>query len=448
MPDIIALLQCLQGTLSATTRRQASRILFAVLAMTGRVTMLGISRWAGPGGSYRSVQRFFATAIAWPQVFWLFFRQHLFDHNDVYLLAGDEVVVTKSGKKTFGLDRFFSGVLQKSVPGVAFFTLSLISTKQRRAFPVQIEQVVRTPQEKEEIAQRRTKAAKASAVRKAGRPHGSKNKNRADVSLSAELQRIKQMLEGQLNRIGGCLPVSYLALDGHFGHNSALVMTRQCGLHLIRKLRSNSALYLPYDGPYAGRGPRRKYGDKLDYCHLPERYLKQRFVEEAIETRLYHLQALHKDFSQALNVVILVKTNLRTGAWAHVILLSSDLTLEPERLVEYYRLRFQIEFNFRDAKQYWGLEDFMNVTETAVTTSVNLSLFMVTLSSVLLRDFRRQEPAFSVLDLKAYCRGYKYVCETIKLLEQKPDEILVSQIVSKVAGLGGIHAAQAGSLAA
>src|SRR3712207_7598477 len=95
-------------------------------------------------------------------------------------------------------------------------------------------------------------------------------------------------------------------------------MTRQSGLHLISKLRSNSALYLPYEGPYAGRGPRRKYGDKLDYAHVPERYLRQRFVEEggagAIETRLYHVQALHKDFSQALNVVILVKTNLRTGA--------------------------------------------------------------------------------------------------------------------------------------
>ncbi len=28
--------------------------------------------------------------------------------SDTFVLAGDETVVTKSGKKTFGLDRFFS----------------------------------------------------------------------------------------------------------------------------------------------------------------------------------------------------------------------------------------------------------------------------------------------------------------------------------------------------
>jgi len=40
-----------------------------------------------------------------------------------------------------------------------------------------------------------------------------------------------------------------------------------------------------------------------------------------------------------------------------VLLFSDDLTLASETLIDYYSLRFQIEFNFRDAKQYWGLED-------------------------------------------------------------------------------------------
>ena len=43
--------------------------------------------------------------------------------------------------------------------------------------------------------------------------------------------------------------------------------------------------------------------------------------------------------------------------------------LAGETLIEYYSLRFQIEFDFRDAKQYWGLEDFMNVKETQVGTT-------------------------------------------------------------------------------
>ena len=86
--DIIALLQCLQPTLTATTIRQFSRIILALFAMTGRVTMLGISRWAGTGGSYRTIQRWFYTTIPWAQAFVHFFRQHLFQANAIYILAG------------------------------------------------------------------------------------------------------------------------------------------------------------------------------------------------------------------------------------------------------------------------------------------------------------------------------------------------------------------------
>src|SRR5687768_13122787 len=132
--DILALLQCLHPALTATTVRELSRIALALLTMTGRVTMAGIARWSGDGASYRTIQRFFATVLPWPQLFWLVFPQHHFQPDDIYILAGDEVVVTKAGKKTFGLDRFFSGVLQKTVPSVAFFSLALISTTTRRAF--------------------------------------------------------------------------------------------------------------------------------------------------------------------------------------------------------------------------------------------------------------------------------------------------------------------------
>src|ERR671927_1028976 len=108
MPDILALLCCLQPCITATTARQLSRITLGMLTMTGRVTMLGIARWTGDGASYRTIQRFFATALPWAQLCWCFFRQHLFQTDDVYLLAGDEAVVPKAGKHTYGLDRFCS----------------------------------------------------------------------------------------------------------------------------------------------------------------------------------------------------------------------------------------------------------------------------------------------------------------------------------------------------
>ncbi len=97
-----------------------------------------------------------------------------------------------------------------------------------------------------------------------------------------------------------------------------------------------------------------------------------------------------------------------------------------------YGLRFQIEFNFRDANQYWGLEDFMNVTPTGVTNAANLSLFMVNVAYRLRADLRQQDPDYSVLDLKADCRGYKYVAETIKMLPEKPEPGLLGQILHTV----------------
>jgi hypothetical protein len=57
------------------------------------------------------------------------------------------------------------------------------------------------------------------------------------------------MLTALLQLITTVLSVTYLGLDGHFGNHNALYRARQCGLHLIAKLRCDAALYFPYTGP-------------------------------------------------------------------------------------------------------------------------------------------------------------------------------------------------------
>src|SRR6266478_7459851 len=338
--DSLTCLQCLQPTITRTTLRQCRRIALAMVVMTGRVTMLGLSRWAGPGGSYRTVQRFFATVIPWATLFWVFFRHHLYRSEDGYLLVGDEVVVTKAGKHTHGLDRFFSSLYGKPVPGLAFFALSLVSIQARRSFPLRVEQVVRSDAEK---AASKAKAdakkhKRSTAKRRPGRPKGSKNTPKADVPPTPECVRITGMLDALLTLIAGVVPLTSFVLDGHFGNHNAVQMAQQSHLHLISKLRCDAALYFPYTGPYAGRGPRRKYGRKVDDANMPEKYLKETTVEGHIKTFLYQTQLLHKEFAQPLHVVILAKTNLRTQACAHVILFSSDLELAAALLVDYYSL--------------------------------------------------------------------------------------------------------------
>jgi len=444
MIDIVAIFPCLCPHLNATTVRQLSRIIFALLAMTGRVTMLGLSRWAGKGGSYRTVQRFFYTAIPWGIVLWVFFRHHLFDPQDRYISAGDECVVTKSGKKTYGLDRFFSSLYGKPIPGLSFFTLSLISTKNRHSYPMMVEQMVRSEVEKtatrdKKASNKTSKDKKKAKKGKPGRPQGSKNQNKTAVTLNPELLRIQAMMHKLLHVIGALIPLRHMVLDGHFGNHPAFHMVRSCGLQVISKLRHDAALYFPYEGPYAGRGPRRKYGKKIDYATIPRRYLKHSSVEDTIQTDIYQAQMLHKEFAEPLNVVIIVKTHLKTKKRAHVVLFSSDLELGYEQLIGDYSLRFQIEFNFRDAKQYWGLEDFMNVQSTAVHNAANLSLFMVNVVHVLLRPFRRDHPDFGVLDLQAYFRGHKYVAEILQFLPENPEPIVMEQIVDQITRLGSIH---------
>jgi hypothetical protein len=261
MINILALFQCLQPLLTVTALKQLSLITSAQLVMTGRVTMLGMSRWAGKGGSYRTVQRFFyAKAIPWATLFWVFFQRHLHRSDQRYLLAGDEVVVTKAGKETSGLDRFYSSLYGKAVPGFSFFALSLIDTSERRSFPVRIEQIIRTEAEKAASkAKAEAKRQKPVAEKRLrGRPKGSQNKSKAEVELTPELVHIKGMVAAQLKLMTALLPLTYLALDGHFGNNNALCMARQCGLHLISKLRCDSALYFPYEDPYSGHGPPRQ----------------------------------------------------------------------------------------------------------------------------------------------------------------------------------------------
>ena len=215
----------------------------------------------------------------------------------------------------------------------------------------------------------------------------------------------------------------YLVMDGHFGNYPSAWMVLQTGLHFISKLRCDAALYEPFTGRYCGHGPHPKYGDKVNVRKIKKKYLKSDKKEDGIRTQTYQAILLNKEFAFPINVVVVLKTNLSTHKQAHIILFSTDLNLSHEILYDYYTLRFQIEFNFRDAKQYWGLDDFMNVKQEAVTNAANLSFFMVNFSSILLRRYRESNPEFSVLDLKSHYRGCRYASEIIKLLPHKPDGI-------------------------
>lgn len=260
----------------------------------------------------------------------------------------------------------------------------MIDVESRKAYRLITEELIREDVKKS--------APKATSKKKAGRPKGSKNKSRINVKLSPFLTQVQNCIQQALELIGCDLQVAYFVYDGALGNNAAVQMVKQTALHLISKMRHDSTLYFQDVGEYSGRGRPKKYGERLIPENLPEQHLCSKTIEKNIQTCVYQVQAWHKNFPALLNVVFIIKTNLKTGKTAKVILFSDDSSLEAERLINYYRLRFQIEFNFRDAKQYWGLEDFMNIKKTQVNNMANFSLFMVTFSQLLLPQIEGGKP--------------------------------------------------------
>lgn len=438
MTEIVALLQSIAPVISTTVLRQLSQAVYGMLISNGRITMLELSRWTEKGGSYRTIQRLYHTPMVWLQIQWMLFISRLHRTDREYIAAGDEVVLGKAGRTTYGLGRFFSSLQNRAIPGLSFFVFSLLDVQERQSYPIQVVQMIKEPkQAKKKKKEKETQANK----RPLGRPKGSKSKKKQPPILSAELLQIQPILQAFLAVLKGVLTVRYLVMDGHFGNYPSAWMVLQAGLQLISKFRSDAALYEPFSGKYSGHGPRSKYGDKVNVCKMKKKYLKADDVEAGIRTQIYQAALLNREFASPINVVVILKTNLSTKKQAHVILFSSDLELSYEKLYDYYTLRFQIEFNFRDAKQYWGLDDFMNVKQTAVANAANLSFFMVNFSSILLRQYRKNNPAFSILDLKSHYRGCRYVSETIKLLPQKPEGILLAEIFQQIARLGMVHPA-------
>lgn len=446
--EILSLFACFSTLTSSTSRRQLAIIAEALFSMTGRVTMRGISRWADKGGSYRTVQRFFATTFAWTALQIKFVESYLFTPAHEYILAGDATTVTKAGKETFGVNRFFSGVLGKVVKGLEFMVISLIDVSAHKSYPLGVKQTVRgagekaAPQPNKKKSQKTKKRAsrKKKSAKLKGRPAGVRNKDKMKLELSSELMRIRELLKAVLKLLRIFVVVKYLAMDGHYGHNQAVLMARESELELISKLRRDAVLYEKYEGEQKNRGARKKKGERVNLEQIPRKYWCKQERDKEIVTNYYSGIFLSPSFGMQLKVVIIERFNEKTKKIGRVLLMSSDVNLEWEKIVEYYSLRFQIEFNFRDAKQHFGLEDFMNQTQKGVENAVNLAFLMVNVSAKLIAG--KDEKCLGINDLKSQYRARKYARWIIKKVLKIAEPIKINQMLEEVGSLGSIHQPQ------
>ena len=414
--------------------RQLLSIIQGIYSISsGGVTQLNISRYSAI--SYRGVTRFMSLGIEWYKVYVAQLCAYLEGVGlfGVYLLVIDETVEGKSGKNTSQIGYFFCSKAKQMIKSVSFAVLSVVSVSTRTSYVVdfiQLEQdkvkAAANKIKKAEKAEKATAKAKKDAkkdpkadksadksVNKGGRPIGSttKPKEKTDSvgfrALEFLLKRVLPLLV-----LAGISPC-YLVGDGAYGNLTSCLIAREQGLHLISKLHYNAALH---HKPEKG-SKKRKYGQRVDFDHL-EGDAKHPDVHKIAEKadnegvlscfQIKDVRNVHIDVP--FNLVIVRYLCLKTAKYSYCLLFSTDRALDGELLVDYYTLRFQIEFNFRDAKMYFGLSDFKSIKPVQVTNAVGLSFFMGNLSHQLIEQIKEalNVEFMSIQDIKAYFRAVFY----------------------------------------
>lgn len=142
-----------------------------------------------------------------------------------------------------------------------------------------------------------------------------------------------------------------------------------------------------------------------------------------------------------LNIVVMVHTHQITKKVSRNVLFTNDLSLDALKVINYYSLRFQIEFDFRDAKQFYGLADFKNYKETQVTNAVNIAFTMTVIGKLVLEKYKIKFdcPNMGIIDLKTVFRTQKCAEILLNNINSDPDKFLSSPQFLKIARLEAIH---------
>jgi hypothetical protein len=255
--------------------------------------------------------------------------------SEELIIAFDTSFIHKSGKQTEGLGYYWSGQEQKSKKGLEFGCLGVVDIKNKTAFHLN---GVQTPSKKD--------------------------RERSNKTL------IGHYLEFILSQFVFIASLSkYLAVDGYFMKKEFILPLVKRGLHIITKMRSDANLKYLYKGKQReGKGRKRKHAEKVNLKHVDRR--KWTTVYE--NKKAYCLTA--ELFCVALKMNVRIVYLYHKEKSTYEVFLSTDINLTPEKIETYYRMRYQIEFLFRDGKQHSGFEDCQARDSKKLNFHFNLSL--------------------------------------------------------------------------
>src|ERR671932_766860 len=324
--------------LSQPQRKFLATLFGTILVLRGRVNFRNLSRYCDY--SERTIARQFREPFDWPDFHQRVLRTAL-DPRSELVSAHDASFIPKSGKQTFGLGHFFNGCTSRAERGLEMSTLAVVDVTRRCALTLAVAQ---TPPGEQ--------ATKAEP-----------DDTRVDF--------YKQQLHEHRHRLPPS--ITYHCVDGYYAKKNYIDEVVSLDLHAITKLRSDADCWFLYTGPHPKRrGARRKYDGKVNFQTL-SRFEDLGTMEEAPHLHLYTAVVWHKTLKHRLRIVVLL--NRKDPAKPRFIVLgSTDPELNGHKLVELYAARFQIEFLFRDSKQFTGLLDCQARAAAALDFHFNASL--------------------------------------------------------------------------
>ncbi len=380
-------------------RRKFLLVLFAtMLAVRGRVNFRNLARYSTY--SERTYQRQFHQPFDFPA-----FNQQAIAHvtaaSSVLLLAQDATFIRKSGQQTYGLDKFWNGCTHRNERGLEVSCIAILDAARHTAYPLSAHQTPPRP------------LTAQGPPPTAATPH--KKSQAEETRIDFYLQHLAETTP--------YLPeqVRYGVFDGAFAKQKFVAGVRSLDLHLISLLRVDANLRYLYTGPQHTRGRPKQYDGKVNFADLSRLDCAG---EVAPHITLY--SAVVNSVSLKRNIRICVVVNRRKpDSPRHIVLFSTDCELSAQTIYEYYTLRFQIEFLFRDAKQFTGLSECQARDKAALHFHFNMALASVGVTKIeaLQEHSTPQRAVFSLASWKQRAFNEHLLDEVISKLALEPSVI-------------------------
>ena len=363
----------------APQRKFVTHLFGLLLMLPGHATFRNMSRYSPY--HERTFARWYDTNLDWVALNKAAIIEIVpADHEQALII--DASFVSKSGKHTYGLDRFWNGSHSRAEKGLEISALAWLDLTEKCAYGLSVEQTPPSP----EPSASESSASESSASESSASDISAPETTRMDVYLD-QLRRVVKAHDLTWLR--------YLLMDGAYSKQNFVDGVRDLGLHPIGKLRADANMRYLYQGPKRpGPGRPKTYNGKVDWSDL-SRF--ERLDTEDEDIVLYHQVLNHVQLKRNLQVVVVVHTQRKRYA----VLFSTDVDLDALKLYRYYKARFQIEFLFRDAKQFTGLSDCQARSKGKLDFHFNASLSAVTFAKLEARQASGDgDASFSMASLK------------------------------------------------